>query len=59
LRFLTQGGFLPDCGFEDCPLGVCENAGEVNDAEIAVVKKTIETIRATLILIGDFLTFSF
>jgi hypothetical protein len=54
LRFLTQGGFLlPDLafGFGDCPLGVCENADEENDAEIAVVKKIIDTIRATLILI--------
>ena len=44
---------MPDLafGFGDCPLGVCENADEENDAEIAVLKKIIDMIRATLIFI--------
>jgi hypothetical protein len=52
LRFLTQGGFLPPvCGFEDWPLGVCENAGVGIDAESAQLKTRIEAIKTTQFLI--------
>jgi hypothetical protein len=41
---------LPAVDFADCLLGVWENAGAENDAEIAAVKNAIETISVKLFI---------
>jgi hypothetical protein len=41
---------LPAVDFDDCLLGVCENAGTENDAEIAAAKNAIEMISTNLFI---------
>ena len=41
---------MPAVDFDDCLLGVCENAGVENDAEIAAVKNAIEMINTKLFI---------
>jgi hypothetical protein len=41
---------LPAADFDDCLLGVCENAGAENDAEITAVRNASEMISTKLFI---------